>query len=629
MTDRLRARGPDDAGDWVDAASGVVLGHRRLSVVDLSAAGHQPMLSRSGRYALVYNGEIYNHGELRRRLPDDAVRAMRGHSDTEVALACIEAWGIARALESFVGMFAFALWDRADSALTLVRDRLGIKPLYYAALPRGVAFASELDAIALLDGFDDALDVDALREYFRFGYVPAPHSIYGAARKVLPGTRVTFRAPRFHAAEIVRTYDPLERARAARARPFSGTEDEAADAVEELLKEAVRGRLLADVPVGAFLSGGVDSSVVVSAARAVSSTPIETFSIGNEGADFDESGAAEQVARHLGTRHTALRVTASEGMQALRDLPAVYDEPFADSSQIPTLLVSRLARRSVTVALSGDGGDEVFGGYNRHVFGPRVWGTARLFPAPLRRGVGRALEAVDQARWDALYRRLRASPAGGLLPDVRVAGQKAHKLGKALEQATFADLYVAMCSQWDAPEELLPGPGERERSVSAVRRLERALGPAEAMMLRDIQTYLPDDILTKVDRASMSVSLEVRVPLLDHRLVELAWSLPTRFKIGGGVGKRVLRRVLSRHVSPTLFDRAKAGFGVPVGEWLRGPLRGWAEDLLFGQAGGPDDLLDPEPIRRLWRAHLSGRGDHAAALWTVLSFRAWLACRRA
>lgn len=615
MTDAIRYRGPDDSGEWVDAGSGLALGQRRLSVVDLSPAGHQPMVSATGRYVVSFNGEVFNYLDVQREMESETrcPLPLRGHSDTEVMLAAIEHWGLRRAIDRFVGMFAFALWDRHERRLSFVRDRLGVKPLYYAFFGGTVLFGSELKALRPHPSFVRDIDRAALTAYFRFGYVPAPWTIHTAARKLPPGCILDLGRPAPGASRLTRYWSPEEVARRGREHPFDGTLHEAVDELERLLATAVRLRQVADVPVGAFLSGGIDSSTVVSLMQRSSSTPVRTFTIGNEMADYDEAGAAQAVARHLGTDHTALTVTSEEARAVIPELPQMYDEPFADSSQIPTFLVSRLARQQVTVALSGDGGDEVFGGYNRYIWGDSLRRRLRAMPAPVRRGAARLLLAGSPRQWDALF-----EAGAPLLPPLRNPGTRVHKLARMLDAGSVDELHRRLASLWDAPDALVEGGQERREPLP---QLDDD-GPA-TMMLRDMMTYLPDDILTKIDRASMAVSLEARVPLLDHRVVELAWTLPTSLKVRGRTGKWILRQVLARHVPPPLFDRPKTGFTVPIGEWLRGPLRDWAAGLLDEARLRRSGLLRPEAIRNAWTEHLSGARDNAAILWVPLMFEAW------
>jgi asparagine synthase (glutamine-hydrolysing) len=608
----LRERGPDSEGAWLDRPAGIALGHSRLAILDLSAEGHQPMISPSGRYVIVYNGEVYNYRDLRKQL--DAVSPgipWRGGSDTEVMLAAIETWGLESALQRFLGMFAFALWDRERRVLQLVRDRLGIKPLVYGRAGRSLVFGSTLQALRAHPDFDAELDRSALAAYLRFNCVPAPHTIHRDAKKVRPGTIVTFRSSNdegrsdaYWSAEQVWT----------QARPFEGDEREAIDTLEATLRDAVRLRMIADVPVGAFLSGGIDSSVVVALMQEESARPVRTYSIGNERADYDEGGSAALVAQHLRTVHTQLIVNSAEALSLIPTLPGMYDEPFADSSQIPTFMVARLARREVAVALSGDGGDELFGGYNRHLWGPRVWRILRAIPSPLRAIIARPVLAQDA---ETLNRRL--APLGARL-GVRLPGDKLQKLARVLPAYDAEALYAQLQTHWDSPTRLVLGvDGEAARPPAA--HTPRDL--ATRMMLGDLVGYLPDDILTKVDRASMAVSLEARVPLLDHRVVELAARLPLRMKIRHGAGKHILRELLARHVPRSLWERPKMGFGVPLADWLRGPLRPWAEDQLAEARLRREGVLDAVAVRSHWRAFADqGRGD-AHNLWDILMFQSW------
>lgn len=620
MTAALARRGPDGEGTWIDPAAGLALGHRRLSILDLSAAGAQPMISFGGRYAITYNGEVYNFRALRKELALEGLQGFRGHSDTEVMLAAIEQWGVREAAERFVGMFAFAVWDRERRELHLVRDRLGIKPLYYGRAGRALAFASDLASFEALDGFDAEVDPEACVLYFRYGCVPGEHAIYRGVEKQRPGTILTFTARDREPRETV-FWSAADVARRGLADPLPARDErEAIDRLEDQLRTAVRDRLVADVPLGAFLSGGIDSSTVAALMQLESGgTPVRTFSIGFEDPAYDEATDAARVAAHLGTDHTELTVTPREAMDAIPELAAVYTEPFADSSQLPTLLVSRLARRHVTVALSGDGGDELFAGYNRHVWASRLWWSMRVVPAPLRHLAARALESRPPADWDDL-----AASGARVLPllRLRTPGDKAHKLAGLLDATDFDQLYLALTSLWREPERVVARRTSGSAALRFAERLPHAT-PAAEMMFRDLVSYLPDDILTKVDRASMSVGLEARVPLLDHRVVALAWRLPLSLKLRGGESKWILRRVLERHVPRALFDRPKMGFGVPVGDWVRGPLRDWAESLLDERAMREDGLLDVDTVRASWQRHLEGTGVEQHRVWTVLMFQAW------
>lgn len=658
MAARIASRGPDDTGAWIDEQAGVALAHRRLSVLDLSPAGHQPMRSRCARYTLVYNGEIYNHLELREALDrrDAALpgmtaredchapaglamtgRGWRGHSDTETLLAGFEHWGVEATLQRAVGMFALALWDRAERRLYLARDRLGEKPLYYGWAGGAFVFGSELKALRAYPGFANPVSREALRQYFRFLYVPAPLSIYEGVYKLPPGCLLTLtsegleRGADFGSAPLsgfgggvespgretggisLRPYWSLKDAVATGAEARITDEGEALDALEGALREAVRLQSLADVPLGAFLSGGVDSSTIVALMQQQASRPVQTFTVGFEEAGFDESAHARAVARHLGTDHSELFVTAAEARAVIPRLPEMYDEPFADASQIPTHLVCRAARQQVTVALSGDAGDELFGGYNRYFWGPRIWNRVGRLPYAVRQAMAAALQFGAPSTWDRLLGR-----AGVVRP-----GEKLHKLGRALRGArSLDDLYWNLVSEWEDPAGLVvEGSGAiPNQSANTIPNLH----PVERMMFHDAMTYLPDDILCKVDRAAMSVSLETRVPFLDHRVVELAWRLPLSMKVRGNEGKWALRQILYRHVPRELIERPKAGFALPLGQWLRGPLREWAEELLDAGRLQREGYLRPGPIRAAWREHLSGRYDRTPRLWSVLMFQSWL-----
>jgi len=624
MTDAMHLRGPDDRGIWADAASGIAFGHRRLSIIDLSPNGRQPMQSANGRFVLTYNGEVFNYPELRDELAAAGCR-FRGTSDTEVILEGVTVWGLERTVERLIGMFAIALWDRETRTLHLIRDRLGIKPLYWG-LPGGglLLFGSELKALRAHRGWTPEIDRDALDAFLRFGYVPAPRSIYRGIAKLEPGTILTVQADALArgAPPTIRRFWDL-RAVAARGLSDRLAPDDAAaaDALDSLLRDAVRRRMIADVPLGAFLSGGIDSSTVVALMQAQSSRPVRTFSIGFREAGYDEAPAARAVARHLGTDHEELYVGPAEALATIPHLPLWFDEPFADSSQIPTHLVSAMARRHVTVALSGDGGDELFAGYNRHLAAYRL-ARAAAVPAPLRRAAAGLLAAVPPARWD---RAAALLPSGVRPPQL---GDKLHKLAALLAAPEDAGrAYRRLVTLWTG-EDLVPGAG-REPAVTALddpalTAAAAAGDPVERFQLFDMATYLPDDILTKVDRASMAVALEARVPLLDHRVVEFAWRLPPSMRIRDGRSKWLLRQVLARYVPPSLTDRPKSGFALPIDGWLRGPLRGWAEDLLDPARLRREGYIAAEPVRAAWTAHLSGRANHQHRLWAVLMFQAWL-----
>jgi asparagine synthase (glutamine-hydrolysing) len=625
----IRHRGPDHSAVWNDSEAGIALSHNRLAIVDLTPAGNQPMDSASGRYVISYNGEIYNHADVRRSLEAEGLAPnWRGHSDTETLLAAIEAWGVAPALERSSGMFAFALWDRRERTLVLARDRLGEKPLYYgwqgAGAGRTFLFGSELKALARHPAFEGEVDRGALALFMRHNYVPAPHSIYRGIAKLPPGTFLTVRAadrePR-----ITPYWSGLEVAREGAANPLDLSPDGAVDALETLLTDAVGRQMMADVPLGAFLSGGVDSSTVVALMQAQSSRPVRTFTIGFNEKEYNEAEHAVAVARHLGTDHTELYVTADEARSVIPRLPAIYDEPFADSSQVPTQLVSALARRHVTVSLSGDAGDELFGGYNRYVLTQRLWRRLKALPRPLRGALAAALTTLSPAAWNRV-----AGVVQPLLPArarLALPGDKIHKGAGVLASRSSAELYYGLVSLWRDPSAVVIGGEEPPTLLSGAGPSLEGLSEIERMMALDMMTYLPDDILAKVDRAAMSVSLETRVPFLDHRVVEFAWRLPLDYKLRGGKTKWALRRLLYRHVPAELIERPKMGFGVPIGDWLRGPLRDWAEHLLDPARLAAEGYFDPEPIRRVWADHLKGQVNMQYLLWCVLMFQAWLEAR--
>ncbi|HVX40287.1 MAG TPA: asparagine synthase (glutamine-hydrolyzing) [Gemmatimonadaceae bacterium] len=611
MSGAIRHRGPDDEGVWFDAASGVGLGHRRLSIVDLSAHGHQPKPSRSGRFIVAFNGEIYNFTALREQLRARG-QHFAGTSDTEVLLAGLEEWGPLETARRCDGMFAFAAWDAAEQELWLCRDRMGEKPLYYGWAGNDLVFASELKALRRYPAWQPAVDPSSVADLLHFGFVPAPASIYENVHKLPPGTAARFR----HAANATPTIEPYWTLQGAvdagRQDPVRGTDDEMLGAVDSVLRDVIASEMVADVPVGAFLSGGIDSSLVVAIMQALSSRPVRTFTIGFHERAYDEATYAKAVARHLGTEHTELYVSPAQAQAVIPRLPSLYDEPFADSSQIPTFLVAELARRDVTVSLSGDGGDELFGGYNRHILGNRL----SALPKPVRSAAARAVRTLSPAQWDAL-----SGAAARVLPTrlrVPAAGDKAHKLAEVLAADSSA-LYTRLITHW--PRTIVHGDTRR----AAIPALDGGAHPVARMMYTDTLLYLPDDILVKVDRASMGVSLESRAPFLHHRMVELAWRLPMRAKLRGGRGKWALRALLERYVPRELTDRPKTGFGVPIGAWLRGPLRDWAEALLDEGALAAHGLLDTPRIRERWLEHVSGRRNWHYLLWCVLMFQAWYA----
>ncbi len=618
MAATLTHRGPDDAGQWSDAAAGVALGFRRLAILDLSPSGHQPMVSASGRFVIVFNGEVYNHDDLRREL--EAMGAtFRGRSDTEVILAAFEAWGVVAAVPRFVGMFAIACWDRHERRLHLVRDRMGVKPLYYGRFGHTLLFGSELKALRVHPDFVARIDRDALALYFRHLAVPSPYTIYQGVRKLPPGTILTVQPGDLDLAQPCEYWSVRDVI--AHVAPFGGHFDEACDALDVLLRDAVQRRMVADVPLGAFLSGGIDSSLVVALMQACSDRPIDTFTIGYRETLFDEAGHAREVARHLGTRHTEWMVTPEDAREVIPRLADLYDEPFSDVSQIPTFLVSSLARQHVTVVLSGDGGDEIFGGYNRHFWAPAVWQRIRRWPRFLRSAAASAMTALSPGAYNRVFSTL--SP---LLPARLREPNPGYKLGKLAAVMCARDpdaFYRGLASHWKDPGSLVIEAKEPPTILTDPTRHPALADFTLRMMYFDQVTYLPDDNLTKVDRASMGAGLEVRVPLLDHRVVEFMWGLPVSMKVAEGRGKVLLRHLLYRHVPPALVDRPKMGFDVPIGCWLRGPLRDWASTLLAPQRLMDEGILDPRPVQKLWQQHQAGRFDHGYLLWDVLMFQAW------
>ena len=637
MTDTLQHRGPDDSGIWMDQACGIGLGHRRLAILDLSSSGHQPMHSVSGRYVIVFNGEVYNHLSLRKQLEAGGAlqRAWQGHSDTETLLACFETWGITKSLQSFVGMFALTVWDRQERQLTLARDRMGEKPLYYGWCNGGSGsfiFGSELKALRQYPGFTNPIARDVLPLYLRSLYIPAPYSIYQGIYKLEPGCMLTVDAtgsyiePAFapHApckdtGWTLERYWSLHDQISKRESDMMLDEQEALSSLETALTESVRMQSRADVPLGAFLSGGIDSSLIAALMQGQANKPIKTFTIGFEEDGYSEAVYAKAVAEHLHTEHTELYLNAAQAMEVIPLLPTLYDEPFADSSQIPTFLVAQMVRQYVTVALSGDGGDELFGGYNRYFWAPKIWQKISWMPYAVRQQLSRLL--VWASRNDLLRQQKGIAHR---LP-ISLAGEKLQKLGQRLQGVRdIDDFYLSLVSEWQALEDMVLF-GQESNTLLTDRgrwpQLERA---EERMMYLDAMTYLPDDILCKVDRAAMGVSLETRVPFLDHRVVELAWRLPLHMKIRDGQGKWPLRQLLYKYVPRELIERPKQGFAIPLGEWLRGPLRDWAEHLLDPIRLSEEGYFRPEQIRQKWQEHVTKKRNWEHSLWSILMFQAWL-----
>ena len=626
MADTIAHRGPDDAGVWIDRDAGVCLAHRRLAILDLSPAGHQPMMSSSNRFVMSYNGEIYNHLEIRAEIEASGFSVRwSGRSDTETLLAAFERWGVEGALQRTVGMFAIALWDRAERQLTLARDRFGEKPLFYGWVGKGIhrafVFGSELKALRAYPGFANPISRDTLALYAQHSVLPAPYSIYEDVLKLPSGCVLTLDPGDLARQDV--TIEPYWRLTDTVLRgledPFRDA-SEAVDALNDALLSSVAQQAVADVPLGAFLSGGVDSSTIVALMQAQSSRPVRTFTVGFDEAGFNEADQARAVARHLGTDHHEIRVTSADALAVIPRLPALYDEPFADSSQIPTHLVCQCARSRVTVALSGDGGDELFGGYNRHSWGGRVWAWLGWLSPPVRQAIGATIHGVPRSVWNGVG---QALPGGHR---VALLGDKAHKLADRLHSVRgVEDLYRSLVTQWPTDARLVEGAGRLPTLLDDAEIAKGVLETQNRMMLWDALTYLQDDILTKVDRAAMGASLETRIPFLDHRVFQLAWRLPLDMKIRPGESKWALRQVLYRYVPRQLIVRPKAGFAVPVGEWLRGPLRDWAEDLLDETRLSQEGYFNTKLVRAAWSQHLSEGYEWTSRLWTVLMFQAWLA----
>lgn len=623
-TMRMRHRGPDGTGLWLDVGAGFGVGHRRLSIIDLSSLGHQPMKSADERWIISYNGELYNFPLMRRELEESGI-CFRGNSDTEVLLEAIALWGVADTLKRANGMFAFAVWDQKSRTLYLARDRFGQKPLYYGWVNKNFIFGSELSSLRKFPGVSESPDLGSIGLYLRHNAIPAPYTIYKNYWKLMPGTYLELNYGLLASEGIPepkRFWSTFGSALKASGNPLKIGQQAAVEALDDVLRKAVAQCMVSDTSLGAFLSGGIDSSTVVALMQQQSSSPVRTFSIGFDEEGYDESQYARDIATHLKTDHTELRLSPQDAQSIITDLPTIYDEPFADSSQIPTYLVSRLAREHVTVVLSGDGGDELFGGYNRYVWGRRLKMAIECSPTLFRRLLSRSCLAVPPSTWDGLYRRI-SGPTGGKPKETQI-GDKLHKLAEIIGAASCEEMYLLLVSQWKMPSDVLLDGLEHQTCLSNPSSWPGFSSFEQQMMLLDTVSYLPDDILVKLDRASMFVSLEARVPLLDHKVFEFAWSLPMNMKIENGQGKSILRQVLQKYVPRELFDRPKMGFGVPIGDWLRGGLREWAEDLLSAEMLRRQNYFNVEVVRNVWETHLRGQRNNQYMLWPILMFQCWL-----
>ena len=622
MLKKLDHRGPDDSGVWADNTLGIVLGHSRLSVVDLSVHGKQPMESKNHRYILSFNGEIYNYAVLKKELQMNSYIHWDGHSDTEVLLEAIAQWGVEKTLTKLNGMFAFALWDRSERVLCLARDRIGEKPLYYGWQGDTFLFASQINALRVHPGFEGNINRDILPAYLRFSYIPTPYSIYENIKKLSSGSFVKFDLKNTNKdifPEPVQYWSLESVVKDGLENQFIGSDEEAVSGLEKCLEKSITAQMIADVPVGAFLSGGIDSSLVVALMQKVSSTPVHTFTIGFDEAGYNEANYAKMVAQQLGTDHTELYVSHDKALSVIPGLPTLYDEPFADSSQIPMFIVSEMARQYVTVCLSGDGGDELFAGYNRYFMSNKIWGKNQLLPIWLRKAISGMIMSVHPSVLDRMINIL-----GNFAPDeLRYgrAGDKLHKAASILPLNTQDDVYQSLISHWDVSDNIVLNA--HNLNISKNKPPHQFDEFVHYMMYFDTLNYLPDDILVKVDRAAMGVSLETRLPLLDHDVIKYAWALPLNFKIRNGEGKWLVKKLLSKFISKELINRPKMGFGVPIDSWLRGPLRGWAEDLLDPLRLEREGFFNPEPVRKKWDEHLSEKKNWQYHLWSILVFQQW------
>ncbi len=623
MSKKLIHRGPDDDGLWIDYEVGIALSHRRLAIVDLSSAGHQPMFSICKRFCIILNGEIYNHISIRKQLPKSL--KWKGHSDTETIINAIAHWGIQKTLEKIVGMYAFALWDRKERKLTLARDRMGEKPLYYGFSNSSLLFSSELKALNAFPSFSAEIDKTILGTYLRFGNIPAPYSIYKEIYKLEPGMYLEFHMNDISKKSIPKPtnyWDINSIAYERKINPFVSSDSDAIEFLDLLLKKTISEQLLGDVPIGAFLSGGIDSSSIVSIMQNLSSNPIKTFTVGFNEHDYDESFKARSIANYLGTSHNEIIFSSNDALQIIPKIPTIYDEPFADESQIPTTLISEFSSRSVKVCLSGDGGDELFCGYNRYLAGPKIWKLIKILPPILRKFISRFIYYFPISSWDNFYKFFKAVIPNYL--QINNPGIKIHKISNILNAETIYELYLCVISSWQDSNEILIDKRDKFNQAQFLFTSKEKMDLQHQMMLMDAKGYLPNDILVKTDRASMSSSLETRMPMLNHKLIEFAWSIPLSMKMRGNRSKWILRQVLNKYLPKKIYQGPKSGFAVPIGDWLRGPLREWAEDLIDPNLIYSQNFFHSEHINKKWKEHISGKRDWSSQLWTILMFQSWL-----